>query len=182
MVQDSNASCLDAALDALLAFADGYVKAYEHAPELAPGIVAKGLSGRPGTVSRAEAVLLKFMEVDTPDVVAAVLLEGLSDKKPKVPPACVGILANAIQLFGARAMPLKDLKAALPGMLSHKVVAVRQQGLALAAEIISWCGEPMLASVTSELRSAQKTDLDGLVKEKATGSPRVPTLYLRKDR
>ncbi|CAM9795466.1 unnamed protein product [Ectocarpus sp. 6 AP-2014] len=182
MVQDSNASCLDAALDALLAFADGYVKACEHAPELAPGIVAKGLSGRPGTVSRAEAVLLKFMEVDTPDVVAAVLLEGLSDKKPKVPPACVGILANAIQLFGARAMPLKDLKAALPGMISHKVVAVRQQGLALAAEIISWCGEPMLASVTSELRSAQKTDLDGLVKEKATGSPRVPTLYLRKDR
>ncbi|CAM9413692.1 unnamed protein product [Ectocarpus fasciculatus] len=182
MVQDSNASCLDAALDAVLAFADGYVKACEHAPELAPGIVAKGLSGRPGTVSRAEAVLLKLMEVDTPDVVAAVLLEGLSDKKPKVPPACVGILANAIQLFGARAMPLKDLKAALPGMLSHKVVAVRQQGLALAAEIISWCGEPMLASVISELRSAQKTDLDGLVKEKATGSPRVPTLYLRKDR
>lgn len=68
------------------------------------------------------------------------------------------------------------------GMLSHKVVAVRQQGLALAAEIISWCGEPMLASVISELRSAQKTDLDGLVQEKATASPRVPTLYLRKDR
>lgn len=65
MVQDSNASCLDAALDALLAFADGYVKACEHAPELAPGIVAKGLSGRPGTVSRAEVVLLKFMEVRT---------------------------------------------------------------------------------------------------------------------
>lgn len=63
MVQDSNASCLDAALDAVLAFADGYVKACEHAPELAPGIVAKGLSGRPGTVSRAEAVLLKLMEV-----------------------------------------------------------------------------------------------------------------------
>ncbi|CAN0571544.1 unnamed protein product, partial [Ectocarpus sp. 12 AP-2014] len=36
----------------------------------------------------------------------------------------------------------------------------------------------MLASVTSELRSAQKTDLDGLVKEKATGSPRVPTLFV----
>lgn len=69
------------------------------------------------------------------------------------------------------------------GMLSHKVVAVRQQGLALAAEIISWCGEPMLASVVSELRSGQKTDLDGLVKEKATaGSPRVPTLYLWNDR
>lgn len=67
-------------------------------------------------------------------------------------------------------------------MLSHKVVATRQQGLALAAEIVSWCGEPILASVISDLRSAQKTDLESQVKEKATGSPRVPTLYLRKDR
>lgn len=67
-------------------------------------------------------------------------------------------------------------------MLSHKVVAVRQQGLSLAAEIVSWCGEPMLASVISELRSAQKTELDNLVKDRVTGSPRVPTLYLRKDR
>ena len=47
---------------------------------------------------------------------AAILLEGLSDKKPKVPPACVGVLIKALELFGARAMPLKDLKAALPGM------------------------------------------------------------------
>lgn len=63
MVQDANASCLDAALDVLLAFADGYVKASEFSPELAPGVVAKGLSGRPGTITRAEAVILKFMEV-----------------------------------------------------------------------------------------------------------------------
>lgn len=63
-----------------------------------------------------QTLFLSGLQVDTPDVVAAVLLEGLSDKKPKVPPACVGILANAMQLFGARAMPLKDLKAALPGI------------------------------------------------------------------
>lgn len=63
MVQDSNASCLDVALDVLLAFADGYAKAPELSPELAPAVVAKGLSGRPGTISRAEAALLKLMEV-----------------------------------------------------------------------------------------------------------------------
>ncbi len=63
MVQDSNASCLDVALDVLLAFADRYAKASEHSTELAPVVVAKGLSGRPGTISRAEAVLLKLMEV-----------------------------------------------------------------------------------------------------------------------
>lgn len=68
------------------------------------------------------------------------------------------------------------------GMLTHKVVTVRQQGLALTAEIISWCGEALLASVVSELRSAQKTELDQMVAEKSKGSPRVPSLYLRKDR
>lgn len=58
--------------------------------------------------------------MDTPDAVAAILLEGLSDKKPKVPPACVGILVKALQLFGASAMPLKDLKAALPGIDANR--------------------------------------------------------------
>lgn len=62
------------------------------------------------------------------------------------------------------------------------MVAVRQQGLALTAEIISWCGEALLVSVVSELRSAQKTELDQMVAEKNKGSPRVPSLYLRKDR
>lgn len=65
MVQDSNASCLDVALDVLLAYADGYAKASELSTELAPAVVAKGLSGRPGTITRAEAALLKLMEVKT---------------------------------------------------------------------------------------------------------------------
>lgn len=63
MVQDSNASCLDVALDALLAFAENYAKASEYAADLAPATVQKGLSGRPGTASRAEEALLKLMEV-----------------------------------------------------------------------------------------------------------------------
>lgn len=63
MVQDSNASCLDVALEALQAFAESYVNASDHSAELAPGIVAKGLSGRPGTITRAEETLLKLMEV-----------------------------------------------------------------------------------------------------------------------
>lgn len=63
MVQDSNASCLDVALEAILIFADTYNQASQHSSEVAPGIVAKGLSGRPGTVTRAEEALLKFMEV-----------------------------------------------------------------------------------------------------------------------
>lgn len=69
-------------------------------------------------------------------------------------------------------------------MLSHKVVAVRPQALSLAAEIVSWCGESIMASVISELRSAQKSELESLVKERtgASPGPRVPTHYLRKDR
>lgn len=65
------------------------------------------------------------LQVDTPDAVVTVLLEGLKDKKPKVPPACVGILSKALELFGARAMPLKDLKNALPGVVKTTVLFSR---------------------------------------------------------
>lgn len=54
--------------------------------------------------------------MDTTNIVVGVLLEGLSDKKPKVPPACVAIITKALGLFGARAMPLKEIKSAIPGM------------------------------------------------------------------
>lgn len=63
MVQDSNASCIDVALDTLLVFAENYVNASEYTEDLAPLVVAKGLSGRPGTITRAEEALLKLMEV-----------------------------------------------------------------------------------------------------------------------
>lgn len=63
MVQDSNASCLDVALDALVTFTDRCCNAKEYSSELAPVIVVKGLSGRPGTITRAENALIKFMEV-----------------------------------------------------------------------------------------------------------------------
>lgn len=63
MVQDSNASCFDVALGALLAFAESFAKASEYSADLGPGIVSKGLSGRPATASKAEEVLLKLMEV-----------------------------------------------------------------------------------------------------------------------
>lgn len=63
MVQDSNASCLDVALDALLAFAETFDKASEFSADLTPAVVSKGLGGRPATASRAEEALLKLMEV-----------------------------------------------------------------------------------------------------------------------
>lgn len=63
MVGDSNAACIDIALDALLVFADTYGSAGEHAAEVAPGVIAKGLSGRPGTAMKAEEALLKLVEV-----------------------------------------------------------------------------------------------------------------------
>ncbi|CAM9401832.1 unnamed protein product, partial [Discosporangium mesarthrocarpum] len=185
MLQDTNASCVDGALDVLRVYADVCVEAAEHTPTLAPIVVAKGFSGRPGTVTRAEAALLKLMEVDVPDSVVEALLGGLGEKKPKIPPACVATILKALEMFGARAMPLKDIKAALPDILSHKVIPTRQQGVILAAELIGWCGEQFLAAVMSDLRPAQKAEVDNLVeasKKEGKGVNRKPTVYLRKDR
>lgn len=76
MVQDSNASCLDAALDAVLAFAEAFAKATDFSADLVPAMVTKGLSGRPGTASKAEEALLKLMEVRCQNDNAFVQLPG----------------------------------------------------------------------------------------------------------
>ncbi|CAM9113078.1 unnamed protein product [Choristocarpus tenellus] len=184
MMADSNASCMDAALDTLLVYAEICAQAPDQSLHLAPTVIAKGFSGRPGTISRAETALLKLMEVDVPDAVVGALLDGLTDKKPKVPPTCVSTITKALQMFGAKAMPLKEIKSALPGILSHKVVPVRQQGVLLAAELIGWCGELFLGPVLADLRPAQKSEVDNQVEANAAAQsgPRKPTVYLRKDR
>jgi hypothetical protein len=63
MVADSNAPCMDVAMDVVLAYADAAPGASAAAASLAGDIISKGFSARGGTPAKAEAALLKFMEV-----------------------------------------------------------------------------------------------------------------------
>jgi hypothetical protein len=69
-VNDSNASCADTALDAVLAYAEyctdiNGIKLT--AETVAPDIISKGFSSRPAVIAKAESTLLKFMEVSAYD-------------------------------------------------------------------------------------------------------------------
>ncbi|CAM9514243.1 unnamed protein product [Chrysoparadoxa australica] len=138
MAADSNAACLEAGLDACLAYAEtaGSAAAEQVAAKVAHKIIAKGFSGRPSAIKKSEEALLKFMEVSPPEQVALALLEGLKDKKPKVPPACMATLIEGVRSCGAGKMPLKEMKAEFNSMLTHKVTDVRSKALTLLAEIV----------------------------------------------
>ncbi len=63
MLRDSNASCMDAALEVATIYADRCSKVESKAQGIAKAVVAYGFSGRASTVSASETLLLKVMEV-----------------------------------------------------------------------------------------------------------------------
>jgi hypothetical protein len=63
LLDESNASALDAALDAVLIFVDKGPWTPSLTEAIVPVLISKALPARPGTVKKANAVLLKTMEV-----------------------------------------------------------------------------------------------------------------------
>lgn len=62
-LNETNPSCMDAVLDAALAFADRGPCDASAAEAQAPVVIAKAFGGRPATVNRGKEVLMKMMEV-----------------------------------------------------------------------------------------------------------------------
>ncbi len=63
MLCDSNSSCMDAALEAAVVYADRCSNVGSKAVGIAKSMVSYGFSGRASTVSASETLLLKVMEV-----------------------------------------------------------------------------------------------------------------------
>ena len=118
MTSDSNASALDSGLDAAVAFidtaSDGVCQPYYD--KLFSNIVDKTFSGRASTLSKGKILMHKMMEVDDANACTAFLLTKLADKKPKVPPTSIDIIREGIEMFGVKAVPVKDVIKALPAV------------------------------------------------------------------
>lgn len=181
LLDDKNASCLDAALDAAMAFAEHCPSAAKSAEAVAPPVVANGFAARAVTAGKSEALLLKLMEVGTPEAVVLSLIDGLSNKKPKVPPFCVTTITAAARAFGGTTLPLKELRGALPGMLEHKVVAVRSAAMELLVELLKWVGKPPLQGIVDSLRGAQQSEFETAAEGIVPGQA-IPTTYLKSQR
>ncbi len=63
ILRDSNSSCMDAALEVAVMYADRCGNVGSKAEGIAKAVVAYGFSGRASTVSASETLLLKVMEV-----------------------------------------------------------------------------------------------------------------------
>ena len=187
MTSDSNASALDSGLDAAVAFidtaSDGVCQPYYD--KLFSNIVDKTFSGRASTLSKGKILMHKMMEVDDANACTAFLLTKLADKKPKVPPTSIDIIREGIEMFGVKAVPVKDVIKALPAVFNGSNSAARDSAMALIVEIYRWIRQAPLQGLLDSLRSAQKSDFERIVTEKAdefsANSPK-PSLYLRKER
>ena len=196
MTGDSNAGALDAALDVATVYVDlappssSHVRQHAVSDKVFGNVIDKAFSaGKSSTVAKGKALLLKIIEVAGADKecskeCCAYLLAKLADKKPKVPPTCLEVLREAVAAFGARALPVKDLVAALGPVFNGSNGPAREQAMALALELARWIGKAPLHALLDSVRSAQKTEFEKAYSEREAegATPPVPTVWLRKER
>jgi len=187
IVRETNISALDEALSFAISYAD-YCKdasQAEHAADICANLLnGPALSSRPTTVKRAKELIIKLMEVGRSgycsihSVVELLLTDGLDSKKPKVVLNSTSLVLEAVQAFGAPTLPLGIVSSNASKALSHTNKEVRENGLKLIAELCRSMGsKDALENVISSMKSAQKSDLDILLKEQEQPSP--PSIGLR---
>lgn len=187
MTSDSNASALDAGLDCAVAFVQTAPSGLcqVHYDKIFANIVDKTFSARASTLQKGKALMLKMIEVDDAAACTAFLLTKLADKKPKIPPTCLDILKEGIEMFGVKAFPVKDIIKALPAVFNGTNSAARDSAMSLSVEIFRWIRQAPLQSMLDGLRTAQKSDFEKIVAEKTeefASRPLLPTVYLLKER
>lgn len=175
---------LDAGVDFAVIFADKcpskIILPYYDA--LFQNVVDKAFAGKTSTFLKGKALLMKLMEIDEPTSCTLFLLSRLQDKKPKIPPACLEIIREAIVAFGAKAFPIKDIISSFNSSFNSSNNQCREQAFLLLAELVRWIGKSPFLTIIENLRPAQKTELEKLFSESESSSRPVPTVYLRKSR
>lgn len=179
LCQDSNASALDAGLQAVTSYIENTNSLQNSiVPSLMKGVIDKGFSGRPTTITLCESLIPKLIENGATEETVQALIEGTKHKKPKVPPACVSSLLQALQLFGPRIISIPALKSALPSLCESTVNNVRPLALKLLVEIHRWTGPVVIQDIVSNLRHAQQTEYEALTKDVVPGSAQ-PTKHVK---
>lgn len=179
MCEDANASAMESGIQAVLAYTVN-VEPFQKsivAPVM-KRVTDKGFSGRPGIVKLCEELVQAFVEAGAAEDTVTSLLEGTKNKKPKVPPACLASILEALKAFGPRVVPITMIKAALPTLCESIVNGVRPAALNIIVEIHRWTGPAMVQDIVSNLRQAQQTEYESATKDMVVGQA-VPTKYVR---
>lgn len=142
-------------------------------------IVEKGLSStKAATKQSSVEALLLYVEVEgKADALLEDLLQGLSNKQPKIVAATLGALTALYHAYGVNIIEPKPPLKALPKVFGHADKNVRAEASNLAVELYRWLREAMKTTFWNDLKPLQQQDLEKLFEGvKAEPAPRQDRL------
>ena len=127
-------------------------------------IVEKGLSStKAATKQSSVEALLLYVEVEgKADALLEDLLQGLSNKQPKIVAATLGALTALYHAYGVKIIEPKPPLKALPKVFGHADKNVRAEASNLAVELYRWLREAMKTTFWNDLKPVQQQDLEKL--------------------
>ncbi|KAL9124355.1 MAG: hypothetical protein Q9217_006305, partial [Psora testacea] len=126
-------------------------------------LVEKGLPSAKATTKQSslEAILL-YVELDKAEPILDDLLQGLSNKQPKIVASTLASLTALYHAYGVKIIEPKPVLKALPKVFGHADKNVRAEASNLAVELYRWLREAMKPLFWEELKPVQQQDLDKL--------------------
>ncbi|PNH12606.1 Protein MOR1 [Tetrabaena socialis] len=162
-VAESNAAAVDKALDALAAFLSKATEqqASRICERVCSTMVAKCLSARTSTLTRALEAMLFFVELEQADKVTESLIVGLTNKNPKVVVAALELLYHTINHFGHRVVTPNPILKALPALFESKDGKAREKVKEIVVEMSRWMGADAVRTLLfSKMRDAMRDDIN----------------------
>lgn len=107
--------------------------------------------------------MLLYVEVEgKADALLEDLLQGLSNKQPKIVAATLGALTALYHAYGVKVIEPKPPLKALPKVFGHADKNVRAEASNLAVELYRWLREAMKTTFWNDLKPVQQQDLEKL--------------------
>ena len=127
-------------------------------------IVEKGLSSaKAATKQSSVEALLLYVELEgKADALLEDLIQGLSNKQPKIVAATLGALTALYHAYGVKIIEPKPSLKALPKVFGHADKNVRAEASSLAVELYRWLREAMKTTFWNDLKPVQQQDLEKL--------------------
>lgn len=127
-------------------------------------IVEKGLSSaKAATKQSSVEALLLYVEVEgKAEALLEELLQGLSNKQPKIVAATLAALTALYHAYGVKIIEPKPTLKALPKVFGHADKNVRAESSNLAVELYRWLREAMKTTFWNDLKPVQQQDLEKL--------------------
>lgn len=127
-------------------------------------MIEKGLpSAKAATKQSSLEALLLYVEVDgKADQLLEELLQGLSNKQPKIVAATLGALTAVYHAYGVKIIEPKPTLKALPKVFGHADKNVRAEASNLVVELYRWLREAMKTLFWNDLKPVQQQDLERL--------------------